>query len=98
MIKVKVYGNTGFEVVNHGDEIVCAGISALTITAVNFIQDKLGAEVDCHHNPEGGLIRFKLLDENPQAKLILENLVYGLELIKETYPKEIKIRRFDNYD
>lgn len=97
MIKVKFYGSTGFEIINHGDEIVCAGVSALAITAVNFISDKLEAKVDCRHNPEGGLIHFKLLEENPQAQLILESLVYGLELIRKMYPKEIKIRRFD-YD
>ncbi|MCL2235048.1 MAG: ribosomal-processing cysteine protease Prp [Defluviitaleaceae bacterium] len=97
MIKVKIYGNSRFEVASHGDEIVCAGVSALTITAVNFIQDRLGAEVDVNHDPKGGLIAFKLIDDDPQAHLILENLFYGLELIKETYPKDIKIRRYD-YD
>jgi len=95
MIKVKIYGNNGFEVASHGNEIVCAGVSALTITAVNFIQDRIGAKVDVSHDPKGGLINFKLLDHDPQAQLILENLFYGLELIKETYPKDIKIRRYD---
>ncbi|MCL2855293.1 MAG: ribosomal-processing cysteine protease Prp [Defluviitaleaceae bacterium] len=95
MIKATFYRQndiiSGFKVLNHGDEIVCAGVSALVITCVNFIQAKLGVNAFVEHDPKGGLIHLKLSETTGDAQIILEHLTYGLELIKETYPKEIKI-------
>jgi len=49
MIRVDVYHNKNgdvhrFKVCNHGDPIVCAGVSALVITAANFIKSRLDVQ------------------------------------------------------
>lgn len=103
MISVYVYKNSfgiyRFKLKNHGDPIVCAGVSALAITCVNFLQERLRLECELKHDKNSGFIDFaipqfenKTLSINfKNAQLIIENMLYGLKLIEQTYYKQIEI-------
>jgi len=102
MIKVKLYYNKnnhiyGFKVLNHGDSFVCAGVSALVITCVNFIQSQLDIDLEQEHDAkDGGYISFTLpllkqggIDD--KATLILNHMAFGLRQIEENYKDQVKI-------
>ena len=100
MIKVLLYYNQNrdiyrFKVLNHGSEIVCAGVSALVITCANFIQSNFALNVVQKHG-DTGYIDFEIKDiksgkRNHAANLIIDNMVFGLRLIEESYNDDIEI-------
>ncbi|MBC9783888.1 ribosomal-processing cysteine protease Prp [Heliobacterium chlorum] len=109
MVKVKVYVDDngrilGFEATGHagaaphGQDVVCAGVSALTLTAVNGLEHFLGdqaLEVDA---PGPGNLRCMLMDplmtdDARTAQIILETMVLGLEKTAENYPRYLKMEK-----
>ncbi|MCL2376189.1 MAG: ribosomal-processing cysteine protease Prp [Defluviitaleaceae bacterium] len=100
MIKVFLYYNKNrdiyrFKVLSHGQEIVCAGVSALVITCANFIQSQFNLDVVEKHG-DTGYIDFEVGDikrgtRNHAANLIIDNMVFGLRLIEESYGDDIQI-------
>lgn len=70
-----------------GSDIVCAGVSALMINAVNSL-DQLtedGIVVD-EGGAEGGFLSLRLeAPQSAQAKLLLDSLMLGLHSIFENY-------------
>jgi len=100
MIKVLLYHNKNrdiyrFQVLNHADSIVCAGVSALVITCANFIQSQFNLDVVQKHR-DTGYIDFEIGEikrggRNHSANLIIEHMVFGLRLIEESYSEDIRI-------
>ena len=100
MIKATLYYNENgdvyrFYVRYHGDAVVCAGVSALVITCVNFIQAKFQLDANLHLE-DMEYIDFEINEiKNGQtiesAGLIIENMVFGLRLIEEAYGDDIRI-------
>ena len=100
MIKVNLYYNKNrdiyrFQVLNHGDSIVCAGVSALVITCVNFIQSQFSLDVKQKHR-DTGYVDFEIGEikrgvRNHFANLIIEHMVFGLRLIEKSYGDDIRI-------
>jgi len=83
------------EVKFHGDPIVCAGVSALTITCVNFIKGKLQPNAQLDFDDEGGFIHLSYDDSCRDVGLVIALLHDGLEQIKEIHPNEIMIKKGD---
>lgn len=97
MIKVDILKRDGFiyrfKIISHGDPIVCAGVSALSITCINFLQSQLKVKNHLKFEHEGGFIEFAVIDPRHEpTALILNHMLFGLEQIKETHPKQIRIR------
>jgi uncharacterized protein YsxB (DUF464 family) len=77
-----------------GEDIVCAGVSAVTVGTVNAAEKLLGIELPSRMNngflqstvPEG-------LDAEQEAKLqlLLESMVAMLETIEDTYGSHIAL-------
>ena len=101
MIKIEIVRNleqaiVGFSVKGHantaphGQDIVCAGISALTQTAVLGLDRQLKKKVDL--KIASGDLKMDLLD-NPDAltNAILETMVIGLTEIGNQNPKSVRI-------
>ncbi|MDD4570523.1 MAG: ribosomal-processing cysteine protease Prp, partial [Tepidanaerobacteraceae bacterium] len=77
----------------YGKDIVCAGVSALTETAVLGLKNIAGIK-PLVYKKEGCLI-LKLPDnmtpeELKKAAIILETIVLGLEDISKSYPSNIR--------
>ncbi|MFS0872734.1 ribosomal-processing cysteine protease Prp [Paenibacillus xylanilyticus] len=79
-----------------GEDIVCAGVSAVTVGTVNSIETLTGVEMDA--KMKNGFLSASLpmleRDETwPQVQLLLESMVLMLTDIAESYGKYIKIEQ-----
>jgi uncharacterized protein YsxB (DUF464 family) len=91
----------GFEVKGHagfaksGKDIVCAGVSAITYTAVDGIKTVLSLDADFIEGQDGFMslwLSAKLTDEDLQkAYIVLATMYEGMKSIQFKYPKNIKI-------
>jgi uncharacterized protein YsxB (DUF464 family) len=91
----------GFTVEGHalfaeaGKDIVCAGVSAVTVGTVNAAEAVVGVELSTRMN-EGLLSAVvpKGLSETKEAslQLLLESMVVMLQTIEQSYGKYIKLK------
>jgi len=78
----------------HGEDIVCAAVSALTLNMANsveqFTEDPFEGDVE----EETGRFRFRFTGPvSSESKLLMNSLVLGLQNIRKEYGKQyIKIR------
>ena len=100
MIKVTIYKTerqeyAGFDMEGHagyaeaGEDIVCAGVSALVINALNSIERFTDDETSCVSDEDTGSIEFRF-DGIPS---LLDSMILGLEEIEDSndYEKYIDI-------
>lgn len=83
----------GFEIKNHGKDIVCSAISMLSLNTVNSIEALTNAKFNIEYDSNGGFLKF-LLNLNPpseEANLLLQSLELGIKGVKLEYPKEISV-------
>lgn len=100
MIKVKFFKNKNndiycFEVLDHGQSIVCSAVSALTINTINsidtFTNDKYTVDIDdneriCYISND-----LKNNEKHKDTTLLLNSLELGLNAILEEYKNDITI-------
>jgi len=78
-------GHAGFA--RYGEDIVCAAVSALIITAGNSITELTEDEVEIRE--EDGFVRFEFpAPHSDQTRLLMDALLLGLGQIKEAYGKK----------
>jgi len=104
MISAVLYRNedrlTGFRASGHsgyadaGSDIVCAGVSALSITCVNAMESLLGVVVSPRVDENTGLLSFELPDvpedRESGVQLLMGALGEGLTAMQESYPGYVK--------
>ncbi len=101
MIKIKIIRNPEESIVEfrvtghankgpHGQDIVCAGVSALTQTAVLGLDRHLRARM--HLDIASGNLKMCLLD-NPDrlTNAVLETMLIGLTEIAKANPQSVRI-------
>ena len=85
-------GHSGYA--EAGSDIVCAGVSALSISCVNSLESLLGVAVDPEVEEETGLLAFDLPplsgETESGAQLLLGSLGQGLSDLQEAYPEYVK--------
>ncbi|RUS47661.1 ribosomal-processing cysteine protease Prp [Cohnella sp. AR92] len=94
--RIKRFSVTGHAMYDDpGKDIVCAGVSAITVGAVNAIE-KLTGLVPEADMKSGWLSATAPQSEeayrNDQVQLLLEGMIVGLESIVEQYRKHVKIK------
>lgn len=89
-------GHTGFAC--EGNDIICAGVSALAVNAVNSIEKLCGIALQV--NDRDGYMQVMLpegITENEnktdKARLLLESAALGFQSLAEQYPKYILFDR-----
>lgn len=88
IVEVEVKGHTDYG--EHGQDIVCAGISTLTQTALLGLIKHLQLQVK--YQVSDGYLLFSLRgQENAQTDAILETMLYGLQEIAHAYCKHVRI-------
>lgn len=86
--RLLVSGHSGYA--SEGEDIVCAGISALTINFVNSIEQLTDDKFNL--NTDDGVIDFEFIDiPSKQSSLLLDSLLLGLNNIKNDYNEFISI-------
>ncbi|OMD63195.1 hypothetical protein BSK48_27030 [Paenibacillus odorifer] len=92
----------GFEVKGHagyakrGEDIVCAGVSAVTVGTVNSIETLTGISMDTSMKNgfiSGTLSSVEDFDTSAKVQLLLESMVVMLNDIAESYGKYIQIQQ-----
>lgn len=78
-----------------GQDIVCAGASAVSIGAINAVHALTGITPEIEQN-EDGFLRCVVPDNlsdntNEKIQLLLEGMVVSLQTIEEEYGQHIKI-------
>jgi uncharacterized protein YsxB (DUF464 family) len=101
MIKIKIVRNSDQNIVEfgvtghanmgpHGQDIVCAGVSALTQTAVLGLDRHLGTKI--HLDIASGNLKMSLLDNpDPLTNAVLETMLIGLAEIAKINPQSVRI-------
>ncbi|MCD8301041.1 MAG: ribosomal-processing cysteine protease Prp [Clostridiales bacterium] len=88
---------TGFECRGHadyadGNDIVCAGTSALVISCINSLEELTEDRFSCESEAGSGSIILKMdEDAGEQSQLLLKSLALGLEGIEESYEENIDV-------
>ncbi len=102
MIEVKLFKNSNsdiysFEVVNHAETFVCAGVSMLTLNTINALDAFTDAVFDVELDQEdGGFLKvdfpeIKSGKHDSDVALLLNTLELGLDSTLQEYPDEILI-------
>lgn len=102
MITITIFQNqgrvAGFRCSGHsgyadaGSDIVCAGVSALVINAVNSVEAFTSAVFRLDTDEGSGLIDFKLEQEaGRDTALLLDSMILGLQGIQRDYGNEYVI-------
>ena len=74
------------EYAEHGQDVVCAGVSALVTNAINSIEEFTEDDFSCEVNPENGDVKFAFSGEVSQESwLLVESMLFGLKGIEEEY-------------
>ncbi|MGI6621181.1 MAG: ribosomal-processing cysteine protease Prp [Bacillota bacterium] len=90
MVGFKVLGHAGFG--EHGQDIVCAGVSALAQGALLGLQDVLGNQVSYCRQPgylEASVVPEDAAEDAPRA--ILRTLELGLLSIAKAYSGYVEV-------
>ncbi|ARJ49952.1 ribosomal-processing cysteine protease Prp [Staphylococcus lutrae] len=76
----------------HGQDLVCAGASAVLFGSVNAIIGLTSERPDIDYSDDGGYFHLRIVDtKNEQAQLILQSLLISLQTIEEEYNEYIKL-------
>ncbi|MGX6442908.1 ribosomal-processing cysteine protease Prp [Neobacillus sp. K501] len=81
---------------NRGNDIVCAGVSAVSIGAINAIHEITGVTPKTEIDYEEGLLCCVIPENLPapeqdKIQVLLEGMYFSLKTIEEEYGKHIKI-------
>ncbi len=107
MIQLEAYKNkshyVGFKLSGHarliddsdGNAKVCASVSFISQTCVNYIEEMLKIENDFYFDTDGGFAEFIITDKNNKEKLnkaslLIESMVFGITNLSKMYPEYIE--------
>ncbi|MBY7143261.1 ribosomal-processing cysteine protease Prp [Virgibacillus sp. NKC19-3] len=108
MIHVTVYRSnnliTAFQITGHADsgpygyDLVCAGVSAVSIGAVNAVMELCQVELEIEQGSEGGYLHVTLPETldgvlMKKAQLLFEGMLISLKSIEMEYRQFITIQR-----
>ncbi len=87
---------TGFSVsghadyAEHGSDIVCAAVSAVTLTTAGGLKDV--AKFRGHYEAQSGMLTVQLADApDARSQLLIETMLNGLRQIQAQYPERLTI-------
>lgn len=86
--------HTGFA--ESGKDIVCAGVSSITQTAILGVEKLTNIKNNFVVDEKKGYLKFELYDidyskDFEKAQVILKTMLLGLEDLEKQYPKYIKL-------
>ena len=92
-VGIVIEGHAGYA--EEGEDIICAGVSALAINFFNSVETFTEDEFEGQAGEEDIQFRFRFTsDISPESKLLMNSLVLGLQNIEKDYGKSYIIIRF----
>ncbi len=98
MIKVIFFKNNeniiGFEIKNHGRDIVCSAVSILALNTVNSLEAFTNVKYNVDYNTDGGFLKCVINEDSlcDKAILLLSSMELGLKGIEIEYPQDISLK------
>ena len=74
-----------------GDKIACAMLTALTVSLVDNLINRLNSEIDCTLDRGLFVLNFERNRISPAAVELIDSYVYSLHKLTESYPDNFKI-------
>ena len=84
---VKIRGHAGYA--PRGQDIVCAGLTALTQTLVESIEGLTGNEIKYDMSP--GRVDIEIKDPDEDAQLLMDSFFVGAEMIADEFPEYVRV-------
>lgn len=95
MITITVHSNSidlsGHAGYNPGNDIVCAGVSALVQTFVLAVEELTTTDIDVTRAEDGYIERITWDGMSPAFNTLLDALTLGVGSIAESYPENVKL-------
>ena len=83
-------GHAGYA--KFGKDIVCCGISTLTINFINSVDELTESDIDVDADEKTGYMNVSVKDYSlPQVQLLFESMILGLKAIENDYSKYLKL-------
>lgn len=74
-----------------GDKIACAMLTALTVSLVDNLINRLNSEIDCTLDRGLFVLNFERNRISPAAVELIDSYVYSLHNLTESYPENFRI-------
>lgn len=84
---IKVRGHANYA--PHGQDIVCAGVTALTQTLVESLETLTGNEIKYDMSP--GRVDIEIEDPDEDAQLLMDSFLVGIEMIADEFPEHVRV-------
>ncbi|SER92793.1 ribosomal-processing cysteine protease Prp [Salipaludibacillus aurantiacus] len=80
----------------HGQDLVCAGASAVSFGTVNAVAEICGTEMEVEMNDNGGFLRCRVPDKldrdtYEKVQLLLEGMLVSMKTMEDQYSRFICI-------
>lgn len=86
--RIEISGHAGYA--EPGKDIVCAGVTALTQTLIQSIENLTDDKIEYRISPGKAEIEYRNLSEKP--KTLVDSFFVGICLIAEEFPEHVKVR------
>lgn len=86
--RIEISGHAGYA--EYGKDIVCAGVTALTQTLIQSIDDLTDDEIEYRISPGKVEVEYRNLSE--KSKTLVDSFFIGICLIAEEFPEHVKVR------
>ena len=73
----------------HGQDIVCAGVTALTQVLVKSLETLTGNEIKYDMSP--GRVDIEIGNPDEDAQLLMDSFLVGIEMIADEFPEYIRV-------
>ena len=84
---IKVRGHAGYA--PQGQDIVCAGVTALTQTLVESLETLTSNEIKYDMSP--GRVDIEIMNPDEDAQLLTDSFLVGIEMIVDEFPEHIRV-------
>ena len=84
---VRISGHAGYA--PHGQDIVCAGVTALTQTLVESLETLTSNEIKYDMSP--GRVDREIMNPDEDAQLLTDSFLVGIEMIADEFPEYIRV-------
>lgn len=86
--RIKISGHAGYA--EYGKDIVCAGVTALTQTLIQSIENLTDDKIEYRISPGKVEVEYRNLSE--KSKTLVDSFFIGICLIAEEFPEHVKVR------
>ncbi len=86
--RIEISGHAGYA--EPGKDIVCAGVTALTQTLIQSIENLTDDKIEYRISPGKAEIEYRNLSE--KSKTLVDSFFVGICLIAEEFPEYVKVR------